>query len=56
MENSLEMYNDQQFKRRYRFDKNTVVNILVSLISIHNTTMRLTDFATAESTGCFEIL
>ncbi|KAJ4446849.1 hypothetical protein ANN_13548 [Periplaneta americana] len=56
MEDPLEMYNDQQFKRRYRFDKNTVVNVLVPLISIHNTTMRLTDVTTTENTGCFEIL
>ncbi|KAJ4446912.1 hypothetical protein ANN_13613 [Periplaneta americana] len=56
MEIPLEIYNDGQFKGRYRFDKNTVVDILVSLISIHNTTMRLTDFTTTENTGCFEIL
>ncbi|KAJ4437623.1 hypothetical protein ANN_17768 [Periplaneta americana] len=40
MENPLEMYSDQQFKRRYRFNKNTVVDILVPLIENHNTTMR----------------
>ena len=32
MENPLETYTEQQFKRRFRFDKFTVVNILVPLI------------------------
>ena len=40
VENPLEMYNDQQFKRRYRFNKNTVVDVLIPLIGNFNTSMR----------------
>ena len=52
------MYNDQQFKRRYRFNKNTVVDVLVPLIGNFNKTMRglLPYFTNAENTGWFEIL
>ena len=40
VENPLVMYNDQQFKRRYRFKKNTVVDVRLPLIGNFNKTMR----------------
>ena len=32
MQNPMEMYNDQEFRKRYRFNKLTVVNVLVPMI------------------------
>ena len=31
MQNPMEMYNDQEFRKRYRFNKLTVVNVLVPM-------------------------
>ena len=35
---TLEMYTNRQFKRRYRFNKNTFIDIVVPLIGNFNTT------------------